>query len=277
MRSPQFRGYTRFGHEHTNGRADLRDQIDIGRELPPPVLGDRDPPWLRLRGPNLWPTALPALRPVMTAWMEALEAVGHRLLHAMSVALGQPADRFDATVDPPEVLLKVIRYRTPPGDEVNAASVSERQGVGAHRDTGFLTFVYQHEVGGLQVRARRRVRRRAGATGRVRGQHRRDVPARHPGLLPGHRAPGRRARRPGTDRVSLAYFFNPKLEATLAPIELPPELAAEAPGGESVDPANPILANYGDNSLKVRLRSHPDVAELHHADLLASGAWTTTS
>ena len=74
MRSPQFRGYTRFGHEHTNGRVDLRDQIDIGRELPPPVLGDQDPPWLRLRGPNLWPTALPALRPVMTAWMEALEA-----------------------------------------------------------------------------------------------------------------------------------------------------------------------------------------------------------
>ena len=37
VRSPQFRGYTRFGHEHTNGRVDLRDQIDIGRELPPPV------------------------------------------------------------------------------------------------------------------------------------------------------------------------------------------------------------------------------------------------
>ena len=36
VKSPQFRGYTRFGHEHTNGRVDLRDQIDIGRELPPP-------------------------------------------------------------------------------------------------------------------------------------------------------------------------------------------------------------------------------------------------
>ena len=153
--------------------------------------------------------------------------------------------------------------------------MSERQGVGAHRDTGFLTFVYQHEVGGLQVRARRRVRRRAGATGRVRRQHRRDVPARHAWLLHGRRCTGSSARRPGVERVSIAYFFNPKLEATLAPIELPPELAAEAPGGESVDPSNPILANYGDNSLKVRLRAHPDVAALHHADLLASGAWTT--
>jgi isopenicillin N synthase-like dioxygenase len=80
---------------------------------------------------------------------------------------------------------------------------------------------------------------------------------------------------PGVERVSLAYFFNPKLEATLAPIELSPELAADAPGGDSVDPTNPILANYGDNSLKVRLRAHPDVAERHHGDLLVSGKWAS--
>ena len=64
-------------------------------------------------GPTCGRLHCPPCGRVMTAWMEALEAVGHRLLHAMSVALGQPADRFDATVDPPEVLLKVIRYRTP--------------------------------------------------------------------------------------------------------------------------------------------------------------------
>jgi isopenicillin N synthase-like dioxygenase len=78
---------------------------------------------------------------------------------------------------------------------------------------------------------------------------------------------------PGVERISLAYFFNPKLEATLAPVDLPPHLAARAPGGDSVDPDNPILANYGDNSLKVRLRAHPDVAARHHADLLAAGTW----
>ena len=77
----------------------------------------------------------------------------------------------------------------------------------------------------------------------------------------------------GTERISLAYFFNPRLEATLAPVALPRHLAASAPGGESDDPDNPILANYGDNSLKVRLRAHPDVAAVHHADLLAAGTW----
>jgi isopenicillin N synthase-like dioxygenase len=80
---------------------------------------------------------------------------------------------------------------------------------------------------------------------------------------------------PGSDRISVAYFFNPRLEATLAPVELPADLAAAAPGGASADPANPILANYGDNSLKVRLRAHPDVAERHHADLLAAGIWSS--
>src|SRR3954468_20476886 len=50
VHSPQFRGYTRLGTEHTNGRRDLRDQIDIGREEPAPAIG---PAWLRLRGPNL--------------------------------------------------------------------------------------------------------------------------------------------------------------------------------------------------------------------------------
>src|SRR3954470_10074290 len=81
------------------------------------------------------------------------------------------------------------------------------------------------------------------------------------------------ARRRGVERISLAYFFNPQLEATLQPVALPPHLAALATGGDSDDPANPILANYGDNSLKVRLRAHPDVAAVHHADLLALGTW----
>ena len=38
------------------------------------------------------------------------------------------------------------------------------------------------------------------------------------------------------------------------------------------DPDNPIHALYGENALKSRLRAHPDVAEIHHADLLAARA-----
>ncbi|MBA3288362.1 MAG: isopenicillin N synthase family oxygenase [Acidimicrobiia bacterium] len=276
VRSAQFRGYTRFGHERTNGRVDLRDQIDIGREEPLVNIGPDDPAWLRLRGPNQWPSALPALRPLVTEWMERLEVVAAGVLRALAAALGQPADAFDADVLPPEVLLKVIRYRAAEdGATPHAAATGGTQGVGAHRDTGFLTFVHQDAVGGLQVERNGRlvdVPQLPGAfvlnIGEMfqlvtRGYYRATV---HRVVSPP----------PGIERISLAYFFNPRLESTLRPVELPPALAALAPGGDSADAGNPILANYGDNSLKVRLRAHPDVAERHHADLLASGAWSST-
>jgi isopenicillin N synthase-like dioxygenase len=266
--SPQFRGYTGVGGEYTNGAPDRRDEIDIGRELPAPDLGPDDPPWLRLRGPNLWPAAVPELQPVVTMWMAQMESLGHLVLRAIALALGQAPDHFADAVEPfPELLVKLIRYPAV-ADGAGAAGDGDRQGVGSHRDTGFVTFVHQDDVAGLQIE-------RDGAMV--------DVP-RLPGTLVVNlgemlqltsrgyfRATPHRVLSPagGVERVSAAFFFNPRLEATLAPVDLPPSLAAEAPGGESVDASNPILANYGENSLKVRLRAHPDVAERHHADLLA--------
>lgn len=262
VRSPQFRGYTSLGNEYTNGQSDLRDQIDIGLELPPPALGPGDPAWLRLRGPNLWPS-VPGFREALEPWMAQMDEVGKVLLHALAEALGQPPDHFDEMVTPhPELLTKVIRYPAPtewhPSD----------QGVGAHRDTGFLSFIHQDEVGGLEVDRDGTfvgVAPMPGAFVVNIGEMLQLVTR---GYL---RATVHRVVSPpvGVERISIAFFYNPKLEATLAPVDLPPALAAAAPGGESVDPSNPILANYGENSMKVRLRAHPDVAARHHADLLA--------
>ena len=267
VHSPQFRGYTPVGNEYTNGRSDRRDQLDVGHELPAPNLGPDDPAWLRLRGPNLWPASLPALRTTITAWMARMDDVGRTLLHALALALGQPADHFDPMVTPrPEVLVKVIRY--PARD-----APSEAQGVGEHRDTGLLTFVHQDDATGLQVRLGDRfvdIPRVPGAYVVNLGEmmqlltHGYFAATVHRVVSP--RADGSR------ERVSVAYFFNPKLEATLEPLTLPADLAADAPGGASADPDNPILANYGENSLKVRLRAHPDVARRHHADLLAASS-----
>ncbi|MCY7326654.1 MAG: isopenicillin N synthase family oxygenase, partial [Microbacteriaceae bacterium] len=39
--------------------------------------------------------------------------------------------------------------------------------------------------------------------------------------------------------------------------------------GITVDPANPIFRTYGENALKSRLRAHPDVAAIHHPELLS--------
>lgn len=58
-RSPQFRGYSRVGGEHTGGRRDWREQFDVGLEWPQLTLGPGDAGYLRLIGPNQWPSALP--------------------------------------------------------------------------------------------------------------------------------------------------------------------------------------------------------------------------
>ncbi|WP_037495346.1 isopenicillin N synthase family dioxygenase [Solirubrobacter soli] len=262
VHSPQFRGYTRLGTEHTNGRRDLRDQVDVGREQPAPEIGPDDPDWLRLRGPNLWPEGLPEFRTVVSEYNAAVEAAGHTLMRAVALALGQSADHFDDLVDPPEVLTKIIRYPAP------SETFSTDQGVGAHTDAGFLTLLHQDTVGGFEAE--------------VDGEWV-AVPA-----LPGSfvinigellqlvssgyfRATPHRVVSPpkGIQRLSIAYFFNPRFEARIVPVTLPPALAAEAPGGASADPDNPILSYYGFNTLKVRLRAHPDVAARHHADLVA--------
>ena len=46
------------------------------------------------------------------------------------------------------------------------------------------------------------------------------------------------------------------------------DLAARARGSANDRPGDTIFANYGDNWLKFRVRSHPDVAAIHHPDLV---------
>jgi isopenicillin N synthase-like dioxygenase len=72
----------------------------------------------------------------------------------------------------------------------------------------------------------------------------------------------------GADRLSVPFFFGACLDATIPLLKLPPELQAGV-RGLSVDPMNALFREVGKNQLKSRLRSHPDVAHQHHADLLA--------
>jgi len=51
-------------------------------------------------------------------------------------------------------------------------------------------------------------------------------------------------------------------------LDLPDELKTET-RGITADPLNPLFREVGRNHLKSRLRSHPDVARRHHADLLS--------
>lgn len=258
--SPHFRGYTRTGGELTGGQVDWREQIDIGAERDR-VDDPAAPAYMRLEGPNLWPAAQPDLRAVFTDWEERCSAVARRLMASWAVALGSPADVFDGTFgDRPSTLIKLVRY---PGREERG------QGVGAHNDPGVLTLLMiEPGKGGLQVE-------HDGAWI--------DAPA-----VPGafvvnigellefatdgylkatmHRVV---SPPPGETRLSIPFFFNPALDSTVPRIDLPAELADEA-RGVTQDPDNVISGTFGDNLLKARLRAHPDVAAVHHADLVRS-------
>jgi isopenicillin N synthase-like dioxygenase len=260
LNSPHFRGYNRVASELTRGRPDWREQIDIGAERAALPRHPNSPAWARLQGPNQWPAALPELRPVAGRWQAAANQVLVRLLHALALALGQPADALESLYrDDPHYLVKLIRY---PGRDQTGAD----QGVGAHKDAELITLL-QQDAPGLQVET---------SQGWI------DVPPR-PGTFvvnigeqlelasDGYlRATMHRVLTPpaGTERISAALFLGARLDATVPRLPLPPALAATARGPER-DPSNPLFREVGLNYLKGRLRSHPDVAKRHHADLMS--------
>ena len=90
INSPQFRGYTRVAGERTKGLADWREQLDFGVEREAIPQSSGTPAWSRLQGPNLWPDALPELRPAILDWQEKTTATAIRLLRAFAAAL-EPA------------------------------------------------------------------------------------------------------------------------------------------------------------------------------------------
>lgn len=263
VNSPHFRGYTRIGDERTGGSQDWRDQLDIGAERPARVPAPGEPGYWWLEGPNQWPAALPQLRTAALAWIDRLGAVAERLLHELLVSIGAPADFYDHLFgDRAHIHLKLVRY---PGSAADGGG----QGVGAHKDYGFLTLLHQDSVGGLQVEREDGVFHdvppmpgafvvnlgellEVATDGYLKATHHRVVSP-----------PG------ATERFSVPFFYNPRLDARVEPLAFP--YAAHAPGA-TADPANPLFAEYGRNELKGKLRAHPLVAARHHAELLEPAA-----
>lgn len=260
VNSPHFRGYNRAGFEHTRGQPDWREQLDVGAERPA-LLSDRSAPsWTRLQGPNQWPAALPELKPTLLAYQDKTTALAIGLLRAFAAALEQPDEVFAQIYSPaPHQLLKLIRY---PG---RAADESD-QGVGAHKDSGFLTILLQDEEAGLQVEGEQGWIDAPPVPGTFVVNIGEILEMASNGYL---RATVHRvlSPRPGIDRYSVAFFLGARLDATVPLLSLPAHLAAEA-RGVTADPLNPLFREVGRNYLKGRLRSHPDVARRHHADLI---------
>ncbi|MBP6117123.1 MAG: isopenicillin N synthase family oxygenase [Neisseriaceae bacterium] len=259
VHSPHFRGYTNLEGELTRGKPDSREQFDFMSEDTAITAVSSETPWLQLQGPNQWPSPLPSMKPILLDWQQQQTELSLELLKAFALALAQPEDVFQDTVQPqPFVHSKIIHY---PG------MAHSQQGVGAHKDSGYLTFVQQYEQAGLEVLIEDQwvLAEPIPNTFVVNIGELLELASNGYLKATMHRVV---SPKPGQNRFSSAYFMSARLDATVPLLSLPQHLA-EAATGPSSDPLNPLFYQVGQNTLKGRLRSHPDVAQKHYAHALS--------
>lgn len=167
-------------------------------------------PAVYLSGPNQWPD-LPGFRPALEAYHAALTDLGQRLMRAALAAIGADPSAMSA-FDPPTTWLRLLHY--PP---VPATAPGDLWGSAPHCDFGALTLLAQDDVGGLQVMTP--------AGNWI------DAPP-MPGALVVNvgdmlhilsngrlkSTPHRVINRSGRERYSVAFFYDPHVATTVAPL-----------------------------------------------------------
>ncbi|MBM3599582.1 MAG: isopenicillin N synthase family oxygenase [Alphaproteobacteria bacterium] len=143
------RGFLKVGEAkmYDKARIDLKESYIWGLEL-----GEDDPDvraGRKLMGPNQWPADMPEFRAALTDYYEAMLACGNRLLLGMAASLDLPLDFFTSRFRKPLARGSLVYYPPQPPD-----MGSEQFGVAPHTDYGGITFVWQDQVGGLQVKGR---------------------------------------------------------------------------------------------------------------------------
>ena len=212
-----------------NGFPTYKEGIDIGPDLvwPELALPQGDP----LREPSPLPSEqdLPGWRFAAAQYYQAMHRLSAAIMQSLARGLGLPQHRFDAAFVQGISTLRFIRYPVRSAASLQAvgdeAMWAEHAGQRyyltgrPHADTGFLTLLAQNGVGGLQARHRDghwldiaptegtlavnfgKVLQRWTA-GRVQATV--------------HRVLGW-----GQERFSIPYFYEPRADAVIAPLELP--------------------------------------------------------
>lgn len=96
-------------------------------------------------GANQWPEDLPGFRETAREYMDAMTGLGKKMLPLFALALDLKEDFFDPYFDDNYTYFRVAYYPPKPDLERN------EQGIGAHADTGMMTFLPPAREDGLQV------------------------------------------------------------------------------------------------------------------------------
>lgn len=244
-----WRGYFPVGGELTSGKPDRKQGLYFGEEL-----GLDDPrvkAGLPLHGANLFPDAVPELKPAVLRFMDEATHSAHAIMEGVALSLGLDAQYFRRTYTAnPTVLFRIFEY--PAGDE-------ESWGVGEHTDYGLLTLLAQDQNGGLQVKTPHGWINAPPIEGalicnigdmidRLTGGAYRSTP---------HRV----RNTSGRSRLSFPFFFDPGWDAQIVP--LPAHANARDDSAERWDRANvhAFSGAYGDYLLSKVSKVFPELAQ----------------
>ncbi|ABN66860.2 Naringenin 3-dioxygenase [Scheffersomyces stipitis CBS 6054] len=149
INSPHFLGYTRLANEITASHTDWREQIDLGTELPAP--GADEPIYRNIEGPNLWPdaSAIPGFRPTITDYIAKMTNLSSHFRDLVLEAIGLEPSALDSYFKPnQQCKMKLVAY--PDSSQLTQTksvalddTPSTQQGVGPHRDSDLLTYIFQ--------------------------------------------------------------------------------------------------------------------------------------
>ncbi|KAI5958209.1 hypothetical protein KGF57_002564 [Candida theae] len=148
-KSKHFLGYTRLANEITASHTDWREQIDLATELPSP--SENDPIYRNIEGPNLWPDAskIPNFRPTIEDYIAKMTNLSTIVRKLVTESIGLDSNALDGYFKPrQQCKMKLISYPDESSLK-NSKSValddtpSTGQGVGPHRDSDLLTYIFQ--------------------------------------------------------------------------------------------------------------------------------------
>lgn len=243
-----WRGYFPLGGELTSGKPDRKQGLYFGEEL-----GADDPrvaAGLPLHGANMFPVAVPNLKPAVLTFMREAERAAHAIMEGVAQSLGLDTQYFRRTYTArPTLLFRVFEY---PADD------GESWGVGEHTDYGLLTLLAQDHHGGLQVRTpdgwieappieSALVVNIGDMLDRLTGGFYKSTPHRVRNVS-------------GRSRLSFPFFFDPGWDAEIVPL---PNATARDDSSERWDRANVHAwsGTYGDYLLGKVGKVFPDLAE----------------
>lgn len=127
------------------GAPDLKESFAIGPvDRPTHTITDPDEEFAWSQ--NLWPDALPQLRPAWELYFRSLGDLAARLLRLMAIGLELPEHHFDSMINRHTSAMRALNY--PPQEHLAPGQL----GASAHTDYGTLTILLADPVqGGLQV------------------------------------------------------------------------------------------------------------------------------